>query len=117
MKCQTIKYMGPYVFSQANTWVKTKIYLHRHCSSVFLMTSFLCAPFQGMSISVVGPTFEDLASNVNQDISNISYIFVGRASGYIGGSLFGGILFDHLNPHLMLGEIIIYLENSVVNVG
>ncbi|XP_067097393.1 sodium-dependent glucose transporter 1 [Osmerus mordax] len=71
----------------------------------WMVTLALCTSFLGlgMSISVVGPTFEDLAINVNQDISNISYIFVGRASGYIGGSLFGGILFDHLNPHLMLG--------------
>lgn len=56
-----------------------------------------------MSISVLGPTFEDLAVNVKKNISNISYIFVGRSAGYIGGSLFGGILFDCMNPHLLLG--------------
>jgi len=57
-----------------------------------------------MSISVLGPTFEDLAVNVKKNISNISYIFVGRSAGYIGGSLFGGILFDCMNPHLLLGK-------------
>ena len=62
----------------------------------------------------MGPTFEDLAINVNQDISNIAYIFVGRAAGYSGGSLFGGILFEYLNPHLLLGETILYLETPVV---
>ncbi|XP_035851666.1 sodium-dependent glucose transporter 1 isoform X2 [Sander lucioperca] len=56
-----------------------------------------------MCISVLGPTFEDLAVNVKKDISNISYIFVGRSSGYIGGSLLAGILFDFMNPHLLLG--------------
>ncbi|XP_044025708.1 sodium-dependent glucose transporter 1 isoform X2 [Siniperca chuatsi] len=56
-----------------------------------------------MSISVLGPTFEDLAMNVKKNISNISYIFVGRSAGYIGGSLLGGILFDCMNPHLLLG--------------
>ncbi|KAM4522867.1 sodium-dependent glucose transporter 1 isoform 2-T4 [Odontesthes bonariensis] len=56
-----------------------------------------------MSISVLGPTFEDLAVNVNKNISNISYIFVGRSAGYIGGSLVGGLLFDCMNPHLLLG--------------
>ncbi|XP_050993740.1 sodium-dependent glucose transporter 1 isoform X2 [Labeo rohita] len=56
-----------------------------------------------MAISVLGPTFEDLAINVNKNISNLSYIFVGRSSGYIGGSLLGGILFDCVNPHLLLG--------------
>lgn len=57
-----------------------------------------------MSISVLGPTFEDLAVNVKKNISNISYIFVGRSAGYIGGSLLGGILFDCMNPHLLLGN-------------
>uniref|UniRef100_A0A665WJF2 Major facilitator superfamily domain containing 4B n=1 Tax=Echeneis naucrates TaxID=173247 RepID=A0A665WJF2_ECHNA len=51
----------------------------------------------------LGPTFEDLAVNVKKNISNISYIFVGRSAGYIGGSLLGGIMFDCMNPHLLLG--------------
>ncbi|KAI4802204.1 hypothetical protein KUCAC02_020056 [Chaenocephalus aceratus] len=56
-----------------------------------------------MSISITGPTFEDLAVNVNKSISNLSYILVGRSAGYIGGSLFGGLLFDCMSPHLLLG--------------
>lgn len=56
-----------------------------------------------MSISVLGPTFEDLAVNVKKNISNISYIFVGRSVGYICGSLIGSALFDCMNPHLLLG--------------
>ncbi|KAK2856634.1 hypothetical protein Q5P01_005369 [Channa striata] len=69
------------------------------------VTLALCASFLGlgMSISVLGPTFNDLAVNVKKNISNISYIFVGRSAGYIGGSLLGGILFDLMNPHLLLG--------------
>lgn len=59
-----------------------------------------------MCISVLGPTLEDLAANVNQDIGNISYIFVGRSAGYAGGSLLGGILFDYMNPHLLLGTFL-----------
>ncbi|XP_026147373.1 sodium-dependent glucose transporter 1 [Carassius auratus] len=71
----------------------------------WLVSLALCASFLGlgMAISVLGPTFEDLALNVNKNISNLSYIFVGRSSGYIGGSLLGGILFDYVNPHLLLG--------------
>ncbi|XP_031141521.1 sodium-dependent glucose transporter 1 isoform X1 [Sander lucioperca] len=71
----------------------------------WMVTLALCASFLGlgMCISVLGPTFEDLAVNVKKDISNISYIFVGRSSGYIGGSLLAGILFDFMNPHLLLG--------------
>uniref|UniRef100_A0A8C2EUA1 Major facilitator superfamily domain containing 4B n=1 Tax=Cyprinus carpio TaxID=7962 RepID=A0A8C2EUA1_CYPCA len=71
----------------------------------WLVSLALCASFLGlgMAISVLGPTFEDLGVNVNKNISNLSYIFVGRSSGYIGGSLLGGILFDCVNPHLLLG--------------
>ncbi|XP_074541989.1 sodium-dependent glucose transporter 1 [Halichoeres trimaculatus] len=71
----------------------------------WIVTLALCASFLGlgMSISVLGPTFEDLAVNVKKNISNISYIFVGRSAGYIGGSLLGGLLFDCMNPHLLLG--------------
>ncbi|XP_062415531.1 sodium-dependent glucose transporter 1 [Pungitius pungitius] len=73
--------------------------------AAWMVTLVLCASFLGlgMSISVLGPTFEDLAVNVKRNISNISYIFVGRSAGYIGGSLFGGLLFDYMNPHLLLG--------------
>lgn len=71
----------------------------------WMVTLALCASFLGlgMSISVLGPTFEDLAVNVKKNISNISYIFVGRSAGYICGSLLGGILFDCTSPHLLLG--------------
>lgn len=62
-----------------------------------------------MCISVLGPTLEDLATNVNKNISNISYIFAGRATGYIAGSLLGGLLFDLLNSHLLLGKSAITL--------
>ncbi|XP_063060482.1 sodium-dependent glucose transporter 1-like [Engraulis encrasicolus] len=71
----------------------------------WMVTLTLCASFLGlgMCISVLGPTLEDLAINVNKNISNISYIFVGRSAGYIGGSLVGGPLFDCMNPYLLLG--------------
>ncbi|KAM7395003.1 hypothetical protein PAMA_006649 [Pampus argenteus] len=71
----------------------------------WVVTLVLCASFLGlgMSISVLGPTFQDLAVNVKKDISNISYIFVGRSAGYIGGSLLGGVLFDCMNPRVLLG--------------
>lgn len=61
--------------------------------------------FQGMAIAILGPTFQDLAENVNKNVSQISYIFVGRSMGYFGGSLIGGILFDSMNAHLLLGKL------------
>ncbi|XP_034621749.1 sodium-dependent glucose transporter 1 isoform X2 [Trachemys scripta elegans] len=58
---------------------------------------------EGMSIAILGPTFQDLAANVNKNVSDIYYIFVGRSLGYLGGSVIGGIIFDCMNPHLLLG--------------
>ncbi|KAJ0061287.1 hypothetical protein NL108_014809 [Boleophthalmus pectinirostris] len=71
----------------------------------WLTTAALCVSFLGlgMSIAVIGPTFQDLAMNVHQNISNISYIFAGRSAGYIAGSLLGGTLLDCLNSYLLLG--------------
>ncbi|XP_077157885.1 sodium-dependent glucose transporter 1 [Paroedura picta] len=70
------------------------------CISVTLCAAFLGL---GMAIAVLGPTFQDLATNVNRSVSQISYIFVGRSTGYFGGSLIGGILFDYMNAQLLLG--------------
>ncbi|XP_004702246.1 sodium-dependent glucose transporter 1 [Echinops telfairi] len=68
-------------------------------------TVVLCAAFLGlgMSIAILGPTFPDLAANVNSNISSLSLIFVGRAFGYLSGSVVGGILFDCMNHFLLLG--------------
>ncbi|XP_057595205.1 LOW QUALITY PROTEIN: sodium-dependent glucose transporter 1 [Hippopotamus amphibius kiboko] len=68
-------------------------------------TVLLCAAFLGlgMSVAILGPTFQDLATNVNRNISSLSLIFVGRAFGYLGGSVIGGILFDNMNHFLLLG--------------
>ncbi|NWJ05004.1 MFS4B protein, partial [Crypturellus undulatus] len=57
----------------------------------------------GMSIAILGPTFPNLAANVHKNVSDIYYIFVGRSLGYLGGSVFGGVLFDCVNAHLLLG--------------
>ncbi|NXT73268.1 MFS4B protein, partial [Zapornia atra] len=64
----------------------------------------LCAAFLGlgMSIAVLGPTFQNLAANVHRNVTDIYYIFVGRSLGYLGGSVLGGVLFDCMNAHLLL---------------
>ncbi|XP_070589454.1 sodium-dependent glucose transporter 1 [Erythrolamprus reginae] len=69
------------------------------------ISAALCAGFLGlgMAIAILGPTFQDLAENVNKNVSQISYIFVGRSMGYFAGSLIGGILFDCMNSKLLLG--------------
>ncbi|OCT78158.1 sodium-dependent glucose transporter 1 isoform X1 [Xenopus laevis] len=69
------------------------------------VTTVMCAAFLGlgMAIAVLGPTFLDLAENVESSVANISFIFVGRSMGYLGGSVLGGILFEQINQHLLLG--------------
>ena len=57
-----------------------------------------------MSVAILGPTFQDLAANVNRNISGLSLIFVGRASGFLCGTMIGGGLFDHMNQFFLLGE-------------
>ncbi|EDL87831.1 rCG64211, partial [Rattus norvegicus] len=56
-----------------------------------------------MTVAMLGPTFPDLARNVNRNISSLSEIFVGRALGYLCGSVVGGVLFDCMNHFLLLG--------------
>lgn len=57
-----------------------------------------------MTVAILGPTFPDLAQNVNRNISSLSEIFVGRALGYLCGSVAGGVLFDCMNHFLLLGK-------------
>ncbi|GAB1295041.1 Major facilitator superfamily domain-containing 4B4 [Apodemus speciosus] len=57
----------------------------------------------GMTVAILGPTFPDLARNVNRNVSSLSEIFVGRALGYFCGSVAGGVLFDCMDHFLLLG--------------
>uniref|UniRef100_A0ABK0LLD5 Major facilitator superfamily domain containing 4B2 n=3 Tax=Rattus norvegicus TaxID=10116 RepID=A0ABK0LLD5_RAT len=57
----------------------------------------------GLSTALLGPTFQDLARNVNRNISDLSIIFVGRASGFLCGTMVGGVLLDYMNQFLLLG--------------
>uniref|UniRef100_A0A2K5DA98 Major facilitator superfamily domain containing 4B n=1 Tax=Aotus nancymaae TaxID=37293 RepID=A0A2K5DA98_AOTNA len=65
-----------------------------------LFSSFLGL---GLCVAIIGPTFQDLATNVNRNISSLSFIFVGRAFGYLSGSVIGGVLVDVMNHFLLLG--------------
>lgn len=71
----------------------------------WFITVILCAAFLGlgMSVAILGPTFQDLATNVNRNISSLSLIFVGRAFGFLSGSVIGGVLLDIMNHFLLLG--------------
>lgn len=72
----------------------------RWFSTVVLYAAFLGL---GVTVAILGPTFPDLARNVNRNVSSLSDIFVGRALGYFCGSVLGGVLFDCMNHFLLLG--------------
>ncbi|KAL1770228.1 sodium-dependent glucose transporter 1C [Sigmodon hispidus] len=57
----------------------------------------------GMNNAILGPTLQDLAANVNRNISSLSLIFVGRATGSLCGIMITGFLFDHMNQFFLLG--------------
>ncbi|KAL6043775.1 hypothetical protein STEG23_018542 [Scotinomys teguina] len=71
--------------------------------SAFSRVPSIPAVCRGISVAILGPTFQDLARNVNRNISSLSLIFVGRASGFICGTVIGGILLDYMNHFLLLG--------------
>ncbi|KAM4866165.1 sodium-dependent glucose transporter 1C-like [Thomomys bottae] len=66
------------------------------------LTLYLAFLGLGTTVAILGPTFQDLATNVNRNISSLSEIFVGRAFGYLCGSVIGGVLFDYMNQFLLL---------------
>ncbi|KAM4866342.1 LOW QUALITY PROTEIN: sodium-dependent glucose transporter 1C-like [Thomomys bottae] len=75
--------------------------------------NFSCGRQKGLSIGILGPTFQDLATNVNRNISSLSSIFVSRASGLLCGSMISGVLQDHMNPFILLGISMLVITISL----
>ncbi|XP_071795931.1 uncharacterized protein [Asterias amurensis] len=68
-------------------------------------TLALCASFLvlGLSIAVVGPTLLALQKHLSVEFPKMSYVFIGRSSGYLIGSVMGGVMFDYINTALLIG--------------
>jgi len=56
----------------------------------------------GMTAASLGPTLPGLAAHTGSTLSQISFLFTGRAFGYLLGSLRGGRAFDRLPGHTLL---------------
>lgn len=56
----------------------------------------------GLCASVPGPTLLDLQHIVNTDTKHIAFIYSSRSTGYLLGSLLGGILFDFVKSKQVL---------------
>ncbi|KAK2713364.1 hypothetical protein QYM36_009282 [Artemia franciscana] len=69
-----------------------------------LRTLALCLAFfvLGLCIAVPGPTLLDLQMQVDVSVTQITSIFAARSTGYLLGSIFGGVLFDRFDQRLLL---------------
>ncbi|XP_065581514.1 uncharacterized protein LOC136040971 [Artemia franciscana] len=69
-----------------------------------LRTLALCLAFfvLGLCIAVPGPTLLDLQKQVDVSVTQITSIFAARSTGYLLGSIFGGVLFDRFDQRLLL---------------
>lgn len=63
----------------------------------------------GLVLSSLGPTLLGLAENTRSQVHQISYLFAGRISGHLLGSLWGGRLYDRLSGHMLLAAALFSL--------
>ena len=56
----------------------------------------------GMTTASLGPTLPGLAEQAAAQLGAISYLFTSHSLGYMGGSFFGGRLYDRVPGHLVL---------------
>ena len=51
----------------------------------------------------MGPTLLALQKHLSVEFPKMSYVFIGRSSGYLIGSVMGGVMFDYINTALLIG--------------
>lgn len=61
----------------------------------------------GLLTAALGPTLPGLAENTRSQLAHISYIFTAQSLGYLGGSVFGGRLFDRFPGHPLLAGVLV----------
>lgn len=64
----------------------------------------------GLSHASLGPTLTDLATGVGVAITQISYVFTARGLGYLVGSVAGGILYDLVRGHPVMGGMLVLIS-------
>jgi fucose permease len=63
----------------------------------------------GMATSLLGPTLPGLATQTAAQLAAISYLFTAHALGYMGGSFFGGRLYDRVPGHLVVVAMLVLM--------
>lgn len=61
----------------------------------------------GLLAAALGPTLTGMAENTQSQLAQISYIFTAQSLGYLGGSVYGGKLFDRLPGHPLLAFVML----------
>lgn len=63
----------------------------------------------GLVSALLGPTLPSLAQHTQTGLSEISFLFVGRALGTVAGSWLGGQLFDRFRGHRLMFTLLLSL--------
>jgi len=66
----------------------------------------------GLVTSSLGPTLQGLADHTGTRLSEISFVFLARASGYLLGSLLAGRVYDRLPGHWAMGGVLLLMALS-----
>ena len=66
----------------------------------------------GLVTSSLGPTLQGLADHTGTLLSEISFVFLARSSGYLLGSLLAGRVYDHLPGHWAMGGVLLLMALS-----
>ena len=68
----------------------------------------------GLAEAVLGRTLPDLAAQTGTVTSEISFLFIARAAGYLLGALLAGRLYDRLPGHPVMASVLIILAVTLV---
>ena len=61
----------------------------------------------GLAEAALGPTLPGLAKNTQTDLSEISFLFIARALGYLLGAFLGGRLYDRVPGHPVMATVLV----------
>ena len=67
-----------------------------------------------MASAALGPSLPGLAEHTRSRMAEISILFVARSSGYLGGSLLGGRLFDRIAGHPVMAVGLALMAGTLV---
>jgi fucose permease len=67
----------------------------------------------GMASAALGPSLPGLAEHTRSRMAAISILFVARSSGYLGGSLLGGRLYDRIAGHPVMGTALVLMAGTL----